>query len=106
MKKIVLQVKKNNYVNRTYTLDYDETEGNNFVIIINNHQYFIDENGIMDNNNIITVAEKLYYEANPNTKKDVPSFAYEQVETENLRRIKSQSKLSLYDWCKQELNNN
>jgi len=52
---------------------------------------------------IITVAEKLYYEANPNTKMDVPSFAYEQVEAANKRRIKANSELSLYDWCKMEL---
>jgi len=54
---------------------------------------------------IIEVTEKLYYEANPNTKMDVPSFAYEQVEAANKRRIKSYSKLSLYEWCKQELTN-
>lgn len=53
---------------------------------------------------VITVAEKLYYEANPNTKMDVPSFAYEQVELANKRRKHAQSELSLYDWCKQELN--
>lgn len=54
-------------------------------------------------NDIITVAEKLYYEANPDTKSDVPSFAYEQVEGANKRRIKAQSNLSLYEWCKKEL---
>ena len=53
-------------------------------------------------NDIIQVAEKLYYEANPNTKMDVPSFAYEKVEASNRRRIKAQSNLSLYDWCKKE----
>jgi len=53
-------------------------------------------------NDIIEVAEKLYYEANPSTKMDVPSFAYEKVEAANRRRIKAQSKLSLYDWCKKE----
>lgn len=55
---------------------------------------------------IITVAEKLYYEANPNTKMDVPSFAYEQVEAANRRRKAAQSELSLYDWCKFELSKN
>ena len=55
---------------------------------------------------IIKVAEKLYYEANPNTKMDVPSFAYEKVEVANSRRIKAQSKLSLYEWCKNELSTN
>jgi len=54
-------------------------------------------------NDIIKVAEKLYYEANPSTKMDVPSFAYEKVEAANRRRIKAQSKLSLYDWCKKEM---
>lgn len=55
-------------------------------------------------NEVIEVAEKLYYEANPTTKMDVPSFAYEQVEAANKRRIAAQSNLSLYDWCKQEMN--
>jgi len=57
----------------------------------------------IDLNDVTTVAEQLYYEANPNTKMDIPSFAYEQVESANKRRIAAQSKLSLYDWCKQEL---
>lgn len=57
-------------------------------------------------NNVISVAEKLYYEANPSTQMDVPSFAYEQVEKANKRRISTQSKLTLYDWCKEELNLN
>lgn len=53
-------------------------------------------------NDVIKVAERLYYEANPTTKMDVPSFAYEQVEKANHRRLASNSELSLYDWCKQE----
>lgn len=56
----------------------------------------------MDNNNVIQVAEKLYYEANPNTKMDVPSFAYEHVEKANKRRIASGSELNLYNYCKKE----
>jgi len=55
---------------------------------------------------VITVAEKLYYEANPTTKMDVPSFAYEQVEKANKRRFEASSELSLYDWCKLELSAN
>ena len=55
---------------------------------------------------IIKVAEKLYYEANPTTKMDVPSFAYEQVEKANKRRLEANSELSLYDWCKLELSKN
>lgn len=57
----------------------------------------------MENNDVMTVAEKLYYEANPDTKMDVPSFAYEKVENANKRRLLTGSKLSLYDWCKKEL---
>lgn len=62
-------------------------------------------NQMMDNNDVIKVTEKLYYEANPNTMRDVPSFAYEQVEKSNRRRLLSNSKLNLYDWCKMELQN-
>jgi hypothetical protein len=34
----------------------------------------------MDENNVLSVAERLYKEANPTTKMDVPSYAYEVVE--------------------------
>ncbi len=57
----------------------------------------------MNENDVIEVAEKLYYEANPNTKMDVPSFAYEQVEKANFRRYRALSELTLYEWCKKEL---
>jgi len=57
----------------------------------------------MNNNDVIQVAEKLYYEANPDTRMDVPSYAYEQVEKANKRRFEVKSELSLYDWCKAEL---
>ena len=57
----------------------------------------------MNKNDVIEVAEKLYYEANPTTKMDVPSYAYEQVEAANKRRRNAKSELSLYDWCKLEL---
>ena len=59
--------------------------------------------GSFNSDDVIEVAEKLYYEANPNTKPDVPSFAYEQTEKANQRRFIAQSKLTLYDWCKQEI---
>lgn len=59
-------------------------------------------NIVHNSNDVITVAEKLYHEANPNTKMDVPSYAYERVEAANKRRIKSNSKLDLYTWCKHE----
>ncbi len=54
-------------------------------------------------NNVIETTKKLYYEANPNTKMDVPSFAFELVEKSNKRRIEAKSALSLYDWYKFEL---
>jgi hypothetical protein len=57
-------------------------------------------------NDVIYVAEKLYYEANPSTKMDIPSFAYEQVEKANHRRVESKSTMNLYDWCKTELSKN
>jgi hypothetical protein len=60
----------------------------------------------MNTNNVIEVAEKLYYKANPTTRMDVPSFAYEQVEKANYRRLAANSELSLYDWCKWELYKN
>lgn len=49
---------------------------------------------------VVDVGNKLYYEANPDAKSDVPSFVYEQVETANRKRIEAKSNLNLYDWCK------
>lgn len=54
-------------------------------------------------NDVIKVAEKLYKEANPNTRMDTPSFAYEKVEEMNKKRIEAMSNISLYDWCKQQM---
>lgn len=51
-------------------------------------------------NDVIKVAEKLYYEANPMTKMDVPSYVYEKVESANKKRMSENSGLSLYDYCK------
>ncbi len=64
---------------------------------------FDDVVGSFNPDDVIEVAERLYYEANPNTKSDVPSFVYEQTEKANKRRFMEQSKLTLYDWCKQEI---
>ena len=58
------------------------------------------------NDDVITVAEMLYYEANPGSRSDVPSFAYEQVRESNRRRVTAMSDMSLYDWCKKELKRN
>ncbi len=55
---------------------------------------------------IKSVTERLYHEANssnPDAKKDIPSFAYEQVESANKRRLAAQSQMSLYDWCQKEI---
>jgi hypothetical protein len=59
------------------------------------------ENGEYDeDNNIINVAQRLYYEANKESKKDVPSFVYESVENYNIKRIEEKSELTLYDYIK------
>lgn len=55
----------------------------------------------MNNNDIIQVAEKLYREKNPESKMDVPSFAYETVEKWKHEWVQSNSVLSLYEWIKQ-----
>ena len=52
---------------------------------------------------VIKVAERLYREANPNGSMDTPSFAYQQVESANRRRIQANSDFSLYEWCLEEL---
>lgn len=57
----------------------------------------------MDKNDIIQVTEKLYYEANPSTKMDVPSFAYEMVEKLNNKKFQEKSELDLYEYCKLNL---
>jgi len=54
----------------------------------------------MNKNDIIEVAEKIYYEMNPNTKSDVPSFAYETIESWAKEWFNSNSELTLYDWIK------
>lgn len=56
-----------------------------------------------EENDVMLVAERIYREDNPNSKMDVPSFAYEHVEGANIRRMKAQSELSLYDWCRDEM---
>jgi hypothetical protein len=53
-------------------------------------------------NDVIEVGDKLYKEANENTRMDTPSYVYEKVNNSNKRRVASLSKLSLYDWYKME----
>ena len=55
----------------------------------------------MNNNDIIQVAEKLYREKNPESKMDVPSFAYETVEKWAKEWFFTNSELSLHEWIKQ-----
>lgn len=56
-----------------------------------------------DMDDVIKVAERLYREANPDTKMDTPSFIYEQVEKAKKRKVEAGSNLSLYDWCEMEI---
>jgi predicted amidophosphoribosyltransferase len=49
---------------------------------------------------VIPVAEKLYYEANPDTKMDVPSSVYEKVEVWAKKWMLDTEGLSLYAWIK------
>jgi hypothetical protein len=82
-----------------------ELTSEDFHVIANKSaEYFLWllERPSIDENDVMQVAEKLYYEANPNTKMDVPSFVYEKVEAANKRRISQNSNLSLYDFCKQK----
>jgi hypothetical protein len=53
---------------------------------------------------VIEVATKLYYEKNPDTKMDVPSFAFETVDKWKYEWLDSNSKLSLYKWIKENKN--
>lgn len=50
-------------------------------------------------NDVIEVAEKLYYIANPDTKMDVPSSFYETVEGWYSQWEKEATSFSFYDWC-------
>jgi len=54
----------------------------------------------IDENNLTQVAELLYYEKNPDTKMDVPSFAYELVEKWRIEWLQSKSELTFYNWIK------
>jgi len=52
MKKIKLQIGKNGKEVRSHTIEYDETEGTQFLITINNCKYEIDVYG-----NIVRILE-------------------------------------------------
>jgi hypothetical protein len=55
----------------------------------------------INKNNAIAVAERLYYEENPETKMDVPSFVYAKVERLSGEWRKSRRNISLYQFCKE-----
>jgi hypothetical protein len=52
---------------------------------------------------VVECGDKLYYDINPDSKMDVPSFFYERLEEEWLKWKKSSSALSFYDYCKKEI---
>ena len=54
----------------------------------------------MSNDTLIEVADRLYREMNPDSKKDTPAFAYETVKVWQRQWLESKSDLSLYDWIK------
>jgi hypothetical protein len=49
---------------------------------------------------VIEVAERLYYEQNPNTKMDVPSSVYETVEKWYKQWEVTMTEMDFYEWCK------
>ena len=55
MKKIKLIVKKDNKEVRIYTIKYNETEGTQFILIVNSCKYEVDAYG-----NIIKIAEWVF----------------------------------------------
>jgi len=52
---------------------------------------------------VIECGNKLYYDINPNSTKDVPSMFYERLEREWLKWRESGSSLSFYEFCKAQL---
>lgn len=56
-------------------------------------------------NSVIGCAEKLYYDINPDTKMDVPSYFYEKVEAVRpswFSYIEAGGKMNFYEYCKAE----
>jgi len=54
---------------------------------------------------VIKCGNKLYYDINPNSKKDVPSFFFEKLEGKYLEWVECKSELDFYEFCKKELIN-
>lgn len=53
---------------------------------------------------VIECGNKLYYDINPNSKKDIPSIFYIRLEKEWVKWKESGSKLLFYNFCKGQLN--
>ena len=51
------------------------------------------------NTDYMEVAEKLYYHVNPNTRMDVPNSSYITTENWYHEWLKTNTDLSLFDWC-------
>lgn len=51
------------------------------------------------NTDYMEVSEKLYYHVNPNTRMDVPNSAYITTENWYHEWLKTDTDLSLFDWC-------
>ena len=54
---------------------------------------------------ILKTANKFYYEINPDSKMDVPSYFYELVEIEYRKWAISNPTVDFYDYCKSMLKN-
>ncbi len=52
---------------------------------------------------VIECGNKIYYDINPNSKKDVPSALYERLEREFVKWKESGSDLGFYEYCKARL---
>ena len=53
---------------------------------------------------VIECGNKLYYDINPKSKKDVPSFFFEKLEKKWIEWKENNSKLSFYNFCKEQFN--
>lgn len=54
-------------------------------------------------NDVIECGNKLYYDINPESKMDVPSFFYEKLEKEYVEWVGLNIESSFYDFCKSKL---
>lgn len=52
---------------------------------------------------VIECGNKLYYDINPDSKRDVPSIFYERLEKEWIKWKNTRTDLSFYEFCKSNL---